>query len=213
MTTFPGSPRLLKGAIVGIDASNPLASVVIFQYNPIKLTRSITAKMSGSESDKTETARLTGPPEENITIEIEIDATDQLEKADSVAVSNGIYPQLSALEMLLYPKSKDVIKNTIMMISGSKEIISFEAPYTLFIWGVNRVLPVRLNRFSIVEEAYDTRLNPIQAKVTLDMRVLNYNDFPATHPGYFNFMAHHVIKETMAVIGSVGNISAAGTGL
>jgi hypothetical protein len=34
MTTFPGSPRLTKGAIIGLDPLNPLASVIIFQYNP-----------------------------------------------------------------------------------------------------------------------------------------------------------------------------------
>jgi len=33
MTAFPGSPRLLKGAIIGVDPSNPLASVVVSQYN------------------------------------------------------------------------------------------------------------------------------------------------------------------------------------
>jgi len=41
MTTFPGSPRLLKGAIVGLDPLNPLASVVVFQYNPYTLTHCI----------------------------------------------------------------------------------------------------------------------------------------------------------------------------
>ena len=28
------SPRLLKGAAIGVDPFNPLASVVVFQYNP-----------------------------------------------------------------------------------------------------------------------------------------------------------------------------------
>lgn len=39
MTSFPGSPRLVKGAIVGVDAMNPLASVVVFQYNSDTMTR------------------------------------------------------------------------------------------------------------------------------------------------------------------------------
>jgi len=38
MSTFPGSPRLLKGAIIGIDPFNPLASFIVFQYNPETLT-------------------------------------------------------------------------------------------------------------------------------------------------------------------------------
>lgn len=31
MTNFTGSPRTIKGAIVGLDIFNPLASVAIFQ--------------------------------------------------------------------------------------------------------------------------------------------------------------------------------------
>ena len=41
MTTFPRSPRLLKGAIVGLDPYNPLASIIVFQYNPESLTRTV----------------------------------------------------------------------------------------------------------------------------------------------------------------------------
>jgi hypothetical protein len=210
MTEFPGSPRLQKGAIVGYDANNPVASVIIFQYNPQKLTRSLTAKTTGTEDSKTEVTRLTGAPDETIDLDIEIDATDQLEKAEPTAVSMGVYPQLSALEMLLYPKSTTMIKNTALMLSGTMEIISPEAPFVLFIWGVKRVLPVHLTKFTITEEAFDTMLNPTVAKVSLTLQVLNYNYFSVTHPGYYAFLAHQVIKETMAVLGSVNNISAAG---
>jgi hypothetical protein len=36
MTAFPGSPRLLKGPLVGIDPFNLLASVIVFQYDWIR---------------------------------------------------------------------------------------------------------------------------------------------------------------------------------
>jgi hypothetical protein len=39
MSTFPNSPRLLKGTIIGVDPFNPLASVIVFQYNPDTMTR------------------------------------------------------------------------------------------------------------------------------------------------------------------------------
>lgn len=90
MTAFPGSPRLLKGAIVGIDIFNPLASVILFQYNPDTLTRRLQAQMSGEGGDRSEALRLKGAPEETISLDIEIDATDQLEKAEDTAVSMGI---------------------------------------------------------------------------------------------------------------------------
>jgi hypothetical protein len=150
--------------------------------------------------------RLKGAPVETIKIDVEIDATDQLETANSIATSMGIYPQLSALEMLLYPKSLLVIANTIALAVGTIEIVPPMAPFTLFIWGPKRVLPVRLTDFTITEEAYDVNLNPIRAKVSLGLRVLSYNDLPLTHPGYALFLVHQVVKETMATIGSVGNL-------
>ena len=213
MTTFPGSPKLTKGAIIGIDLINPLASVIIFQYNPKSLTRSLTAQTPTEGGATSEVLRLSGPPRETITIsELEIDAIDQLEQAEATAVTMGISPQLSALEMLLYPKSATVIANTILLAAGTIEIVPPEAPFTLFIWGAKRVLPVRLTSFTITEQAYDPSLNPIQATVNLSMQVLNYSDFSVTHPGYSLFLAHQVVKEAMAVVGSVSNIGAAAGG-
>lgn len=213
MTTFSGSPRLQKGAIVGYDVNNPLASVIIFQYNPIKLTRTLTAKTKEADSAKKEITKLTGAPDETITLDIEIDATDQLEKADPIAVNMGIYPQLSALEMLLYPKSTNVITNTGLLNLSIMEVVSTEAPFTLFIWGVKRVLPVQITSFTINEEAFDKALNPTIASVSLTLKVLNYSYFSVSHPGYYTFLAHHVIKETMAVLGSVNNINAIGNNI
>jgi hypothetical protein len=214
MTTFPGSPQLLKGAIVGIDLMNPLASVIIFQYNPKELSRSLTALTAGggqNGADRTEVLRLRGAPEETITInELEIDATDQLETADPLATTMGIYPQLAALEMLLYPKSITVIQNTALLLAGTIELVPPEAPFTLFIWGFQRVLPVRISSFTIAEQEFDPNLNPIRATLSnLQLRVLSYNDFSVTHPGYYVFLAHQVVKEAMAVIGSAAIIAGA----
>jgi len=38
MITLLGSPHLQKGTIIGLDPFNPLASVVVFQYNPLTRT-------------------------------------------------------------------------------------------------------------------------------------------------------------------------------
>jgi hypothetical protein len=212
MTTFPRSPRLLKGAIVGIDPFNPLASVIVFQYNPRELTRKLQPQTTKGGGAKGEALRLTGPPQETITLKVEIDATDELEKAGSIATSLGIYPQLSALEMLIYPKSALVIANAALALAGTIEVIPPEAPLTLFIWGIKRVVPVRLTSFSITEEAYDVNLNPIRAAVSLDLQVLSYTDLSVTHPGYHLFLAHQIVKEAMAMIGSVNNIGSVAGG-
>ncbi len=206
MNIFPGTPRFLKGAIVGIDPFNPIASIVVFQYNPEKLTRSLTAQTVGGES-RSEPLRLKGAPSETITLDTEIDAADQLEKGDPKTTEMGIYPQLSSLEMLIYPKSPAVIANTLLALSGSLELIAPEAPLTLLIWGPKRVLPVRLTQFTITEEAHDRNLNPIRAKVSLGLKVLSYNDLPPSHKGYGLFLAHQITKEAMAIVGSMNSVT------
>ncbi len=202
--------RHLKGAIIGIDSANPVASVVLFQYNSDTLTRNIQAQMVERGGNlPSEPMRFKGAPTEDIKLEVEIDAADQLDRSDPVSVSMGIAPQLAALEMLVYPKSKLVLANSELLAAGGLEIIAPEAPLTLFVWGPQRVIPVRLSSLDITEQAYDERLNPIQAKVSLSLRVLSYNDFPRDHLGYSLFIAHQVLKEAMAVIGSVGGTASA----
>ncbi|HEU4596492.1 MAG TPA: hypothetical protein VFS10_15255 [Pyrinomonadaceae bacterium] len=207
MSTFPGSPRVLKGAIIGFDIFNPVASVIIFQYNPDTMTRTLSARTGREEeAARSEALRVRGAPVETIKMDVEIDATDQLEKDEGFASSLGIYPQLSALEMLLYPKSILVITNTIMLALGRREIVPPVGPMTLLIWGYKRVVPIRLTEFTITEEAHDVSLNPIRARCSLGLRVLSYSDLSIKHPGYYVFLAHQIVKETMATIGSVSNI-------
>jgi hypothetical protein len=207
MSEFPRSPKVQKGAIVGIDPFNPLASVVVFQYNPEQLTRSLTAQTTGGNAAQGEALRLTGPPQETITVAIDIDAADQLERADGLVTTVGLHPTLASLEMLLYPKSALVIANEVLLRVGVIEVIPPEAPVTLFIWGIKRVVPVRLTSFSITEEAFDTNLNPIRAKVSLGLRVLTYKDLGLLSAGGAIFMAHQIIKEVMATIGGAGAIA------
>lgn len=206
MTTFPGSPKLKKGAIIGIDPFNPLASVVVFQYNPKTMRRQIAPSMSESPGAGGDVQRLNGAPRETIDVELEIDATDQMEKGDALTGELGIYPQLSALEMLIYPKTLNVITNTALLAAGIIEIVPPEAPFTLFIWGVKRVVPVRVNTLSITEEEFDPNLNPIRATASVGLQVLSYNDFPVTHPGFSVFLAHQAVKEVMATISSINSI-------
>lgn len=212
MSTFPGSPRVAKGAIVGIDLLNPVPNVIVFQYNPETLTRTLQAQGSGDGGARSEAMRLRGAPVETIKLDVEVDATDQLEQQEVIATSTGIYPQLSALEVLLYPRSSLVIANTALLAAGTIEILPPVGPFTLFVWGLQRVLPVRLTDFTITEEAHDVNLNPIRAKVSLGLRVLSYNDLSITNPGYYMFLTHQIVKETMATIGSINNIASVVTG-
>ncbi len=210
MTTFPRSPRLLKGAIIGLDRNNPLASIIIFQYNPDSVSRTLNAQTTGRDNAaRGEVLRITAPPQETIRINVEIDAVDQLEQAKYPGTALGIYPTLAALEMLLYPKSAKVIADEVLLGLGNREVIPQEAPLTLFVWGAKRVLPVRVTSFSITEEAFDINLNPIRAKVGLNLRVLNYHDLGLSSMGGALSMADQIAKEVMATINGVGNLAAA----
>jgi hypothetical protein len=209
MSSFPGSPRVMKGAIVGFDPFNPLASVVVFQYNPDQLTRTIHAQAAGNDAAHGEALRLKGPPQETIALNIEVDAADQLEAGDALATRLGVSGALAALEMLLYPKSAQVIANQLLANLGVIEIVPPEAPLALLVWNIQRIVPIRLTELTITEEAFDPNLNPIRAHVSLSVRVLTYDDLGLLSVGGALFMAHQVAKEVVATIASTANLAAA----
>lgn len=201
-------PKLLKGAIIALDpASSTIVNTIHFQYNPETLTRTLEAQVTGKEGGaRREILRFKGAPKETINVEIEIDSTGPLSETEQDnAIRLGIYPQLSALETLIYPTSAYIEDTMAQAERGILEILPMEAPMTLLVWGTKRVLPVQLTTFRILEEAYDVKLNPIRAKVTLGMRVLNYDDFPRPrHLGTQLFLAHHKAKEQLATERDLG---------
>jgi hypothetical protein len=213
MSSFPGSPRLVKGGIVLIDPKTGVViRIVPLQYNPETLSRSLAVRGTSETGDRLEAMRLTGPPVETIKLEAEIDATDQLEFPDqnSTVVESGLHAQLAALETIIYPDSARLQFNNDLAKLGTLEIAPAEAPLTLFLWSKNRVLPVRLTEFSVTEEAFDPSLNPIRAKVSLGMRVLSVNDLPFDHKGNSLFMAYHRQKENLAKQNRAGTLNALG---
>jgi hypothetical protein len=195
-------PLLRKGAILTLDPATgvPLGAIML-QYNPDTLTRSLKPQAVGDEPDRTEVYRLKGPPVETIKAEVEIDATDQLAASppDPVAVSLGIAPQLAQLELLVYPASATLIANEALSLLGTVEILPMESALTVFAWGAQRITPVRITDLEITEEAFDPRLNPIRAKVSLGMRVLNVDDVGFVSPAGALYLAYQLAKEAMAL--------------
>lgn len=204
-TNFPGSPQVEKGAIVGLDLFNPLSSVAIFQYNPEQLTRSLTPNYSQAGGGKAEPLRLTGPPTETISANLKMDLIDQMEQGENGPLGGGIAGYLAALEMMIYPKSIAVGINQALLLAGTMEVVPPAAPLTVFIYGWKRVVPVKIESLSITETAHDTKLNPIRADVSVSLKVLTYNDLSMANPGYWAFLTHQVVKETLATVASVDN--------
>ena len=214
MTTFPGSPRLLKGGIVLLDeSSGAVQRIIILQYNPDSLTRTLQVQGIGPESgDRLEAMRLKAPPQETIKLEAEIDATDQLEFPNQTAVQLGIYPQLAALETIIYPQSTLLQSNNARAQRGTLEVMPLEAPLTLFVWSKNRIIPVRFTEFSITEEAFDPQLNPLRARVNLGIRVLNVFDLGFDNKGGNLFLLYQKQKEFLASQMPNGAFSSLGIG-
>src|SRR5215468_9683198 len=125
MTTFPGSPRLLRGGIVLLDPDTAaVRRIIALQYNPDTLTRTLQPQGMGDNSQRSEALRLKGPPVETLKLEVELDATDQLEFPDrnKTAVQLGLHPQLAVLELMIYPRSSQLISNNAMASAGQLEI-------------------------------------------------------------------------------------------
>ena len=193
------SPRLQKGAILLLEPNTgiPLKTIKL-QYNPETIRRSLQPQSIGEQPDRTEVLRLKGPPIETITCEVEIDATDNLETGDATTISLGIQPQLAALELLTYPSSAVLLANEVLSLIGTVEILPMASSLTVFAWGSKRLVPVRLTGMEITEEAFDPNLNPIRAKVSLTMRVLNVNDVGFISPGGALYMMYQLNKEAIA---------------
>jgi hypothetical protein len=206
------------GAIEVIRGNSP-AERIEFQYNPDTISRTLTPKYG--KSGNAEAFRLEGEPEEVITVEIEFDATDQLEQIGTAIMrarneeqqSNqtqisveepkpeedffGVSPQLAALESIIYPTSEQISNNADLAKQGKMEIVPPIGPLVMFAFGERMVLPVKITQYQIQEQSYDSRLNPILAKVTITMSVLTYTDLKQLQRAT---TANHSIKEETANI-------------
>ncbi|MDX1384907.1 MAG: hypothetical protein R3190_14740 [Thermoanaerobaculia bacterium] len=208
---YSRSPLLLKGALVEFSERflGPIPNIIIFQYNPESLGRSLDVwqpaagedeegRVGGSTGGGSGTAQPSDPPE-TFTLELVVDATDELESGDPVAVITGVADRLAAMEMLLYPQEGSLLGDLLGSLSGSLSVsgggvsaggsagAEAEAvprgtvPIVLFVWGPGRIVPVRVTSFSVDEQAFSPILYPIRAKVSIGLKILTPDDL-AGHP-------------------------------
>jgi hypothetical protein len=215
MTGYSQSPRIVKGGIVLVDpGSARVKRVIALQYNPDSLTRTLQPQFLGEGAEQSEALRLKGPATENLKLEAEIDAADQLEFPDQnpTIVATGIASQLAVLESLINPTTAHLLANRALAAAGILEIAPMESPLALFVWGAQRIVPVRVTDFSITEEAFDPALNPIRAKVSLGLRVLTIDDLGFDHKGGGLFMAYLQSRESLALRAATSGFDALGIG-
>lgn len=183
---YPRSPKLLKGALVGLaeDIIGITPNIIPFQYNPTQVRRSLTpwTPTQVSETERGQLAPDAQPfdPKEKIDITVELDAADQLEDSDAVATVVGIADRIAAIEKLLLPTQGligDLLSSAAALVGAPTAPVKKTVPVVLFVWGPGRIVPVRITSYSIEEQLYLPTLYPIRASVTLSLDVLTPDVF------------------------------------
>lgn len=175
---------LMRGALIeyGSDFMGPIPNVVIFQFNPETLTRTIQIPSRPASGTSRETSQAGEPAIEKISLTAKFSAADEFGENKALARAFGVGTRLAALEKMVHP-SNDLLAALGAALGavgdalggGSddpRQVIPREKyPRILFIWGVYKILPVVLESMTITEQQYDFLLNPVQAEVSLSMAV------------------------------------------
>ncbi len=170
---------LMRGALIeyGSDFMGPIPNVVIFQFNPETLTRTVQIPSRSTSGTARETTQAGEPATEKITLKASFSAADECGKNKVLARLFGVGTRLAALEKMVYPSNDllGAIGSALGLGGGNSDprqpMPREENPRILFIWGIYRVLPVVLESMSITEQQYDFLLNPVQAEVSISMAV------------------------------------------
>lgn len=203
MTTYPRSPKVLKGALIELTEPflGPVPNIIPFQFNPDSMTRTLTpwappdANQEEHQAGSGDARSQPYDPAETIDLTLELNASDDLEHPDDhpVAVVSGVAARLAALEKLLYPSAGGSIlaggglsasvslgglsSSVSSLFGGGDAVPRRQTPVVLFVWGPGRVVPVRLTEYRVEEQAFLPTLYPIQASVTVKLLVLTDHSF------------------------------------
>jgi hypothetical protein len=193
---------VLKGALISFQPTGALGvpslpNVIVFQINPESMTHAWTEAAAPPPSGGRPNAdplAVAGVPGESFTFTLFLDANEEIANADrnpigaGLASLSGVYPRLSALEMLQYPTGS-VTAGLLGQVSASisasglsvgvsitkftqQNVPVSQVPVVLFVWGPQRIVPVRVTALSVTERLYDAALNPIHAEAQITLRVL-----------------------------------------
>ncbi len=207
----PLRPNLQKGALAVYPTHTPGSqptALIVFQFNPESMKRTLAHRAAPAPTEgksgaaKEDVLRVAGPPLETISITVDMHAADQLDEPDNeknnAVAQHGLHPALARLELLMYPPTLNAKKIEEQAAKGKVQVSPADVPLVLLIWGKSRVVPVKLTSFAISEDAFDSRLNPISAKVELGMQVLSYMEFTDSSIGRDAFLAYQKTKENLA---------------
>jgi hypothetical protein len=183
---FTGSPQIKKGAFVQLAETLgiPLPNIVPFQFNPAKMTRSLKPwnPLQVDENNRGQLAPAAQPfdPEETINLTLELDAADHLEQDQVIANNFGIQDRIAALEAMVFAGQTplgQLVALAASLLAGPQPPARPTVPVTFLVWGLGRIVPVRITQYSIEEQLFLPSLRPIQATVTVSLQVLTPEAF------------------------------------
>jgi hypothetical protein len=170
---------VLKGAFINLGAGllGGLPNIVIFQFNPERVSRTprlAQPPMTQVGAGQVDATQQAAAPSETFSFTLKLDASDQLAEGNPITAASGILPALSALELLMVPKSAMTIDLASLAGSASTKFVSppSKLPTVLFFWGPFRIWPVTVNNLSVTETEYNTLLTPVRAEITVSLQVL-----------------------------------------
>ncbi len=178
---------LLRGALIeyGTDLIGPIPNVVIFQFNPESLSRSLQIPQRPTGATQRETTQAGEKTFEKISFKAHFSAANMLDEDKALAKMFGIGPQLCALEKMVLPSAKiagligqaiDAVGDALGLGGGddapAQPIPREKYPRILFIWGLTRIEPVTIDAMEFTELDYDAMLNPLRAEVDLQLSVI-----------------------------------------
>ena len=192
----------LKGALISFMPTfiGAIPNVLVFQINPETISHSWTEPGPGDSGGGTKTnfdpLAVSGVPGETFSFTLMLDANDEIADvatnpvAAGVAVLTGAYSRLAALEMMQYPMaSASALVGQVsaaLQTSGQGEssapaisVPISQVPVVLFVWGPQRIVPVRITQLQITEKLYDELLNPVQAEAQITLNVLTPDELAA----------------------------------
>ena len=218
---FPNKPKILRGAFVEFGLSLP-PLLVVFQYNPLQLTRNRTLSFAVPNETSAATGASANAPqrtlrqfhadtanlldlqkkqlvtvsEQTIGFELRLDATDQLDERDGITEQFGIAPQIATLELMVHPKSESLLGALADLVLGKPAGFSFtrseNPPLVLFVFGRKRVLPVNITSMNITETEFSAALNPVRATVAVNLTVIEGPNVP--------YLATKALTEAMSAL-------------
>ncbi|MEA2721382.1 MAG: hypothetical protein QOJ39_3246 [Candidatus Eremiobacteraeota bacterium] len=204
---------VLKGAFVNFGAGllGVLPNIVVFQFNPERMTRTprmVQPPAQKPGEGKTNAQQVPAEPSESLSFTLRIDATDALAQGNPLAAASGVLPTISALELLMVPKSSLTIDLAALAGSSStSKTPPLSLPMVLFVWGPYRIVPVTITTLSIIETAYDQLLNPIRAEINVALQILTPSQLAGQTLAIGAYTYSQGVKEAMAALNLANAVS------